>query len=151
MTADRDDEAPEPGTEVDAAARIAAAEAAVAAMGADYLTWLREDLEALAANRASLAEPSTEAAALEEIFVLTHNIKGQAGAFGFALIGEVAGLLCEFTRARAALDPAGHTAVGRGLSVLDRLAAAGVAGDGGGEGAALLADLAPILRRPDAL
>lgn len=125
--------------EMDADA-LARAEAALAALSADYLRWARADMEALSAALAALhgAGPGEWGAAAERVHALAHNIKGQGGTFGYPLLTCLAQALC------GALKD-GQEASAAVLARLDAVAAAmaeivagRLSGDGGTRGRDLL-------------
>lgn len=90
------------------AAAIAAAEAAVAGMAEDYAAELTASAASLAAAADALAAhaPGTpgHADALADAFRITHDVKGQAGSFGFGAAGDLADALCERLRIVSCAD-----------------------------------------------
>lgn len=119
------------------------AEAALSALSAEYLRWVRADVEALAAALAALrrAGPGEWAQAAERVHVLAHNIKGQGGTFGYPLLTRLGQALCALLQG----GPAGGEVV---LARMDALSAAmaeivarHLSGDGGAHGRALLNSL----------
>ncbi len=76
------------------AAAVARAEAALEALKGDYEERLRDDLAALtAALEAARAEPCEAGARLEAMRRCAHDVKGQAGTFGYALVTTLAASL----------------------------------------------------------
>lgn len=65
---------------------LARAEAALAALSDNYLAWADADLARL---RAAL-DPFRP----DMLFTIAHDMKGQAGTFGFPLVTELANSLC---------------------------------------------------------
>ncbi len=65
---------------------LARAEAALAALACDYHAWAAADLVRL---RTALAPFQPD-----RLFAIAHDIKGQAGTFGFPLVTERANALC---------------------------------------------------------
>lgn len=91
----------DPPSRADAVAAIAEsirrAESAIADMRLQFVSWVRKDIEQIDRHLAyALTCDCLErrAAAMEDIRRIAHNIKGQAGTFGFA----------DLTKAAAALD-----------------------------------------------
>lgn len=78
---------------------LARAEAAVAELGAKYPVWALQDL-----GRAQIAldlarlDPGACAEQLERVYGIAHDIKGQAGSFGFQLATRVGQSLCRLLR-----------------------------------------------------
>lgn len=78
---------------------LARAEAALAALGGDYLTWAANDIDRLRAAVATLrragAEQRPDAARL--VFAIAHDVKGQAATFGYPLLSRFGAALCRLT------------------------------------------------------
>jgi HPt (histidine-containing phosphotransfer) domain-containing protein len=127
------------GFELDAEA-LARAEAAVAALSDDYLAWVRADLARLAGAVAALRDAGAPCrpAAAEAVFAIAHDIKGQAGTFGYPLLTRLGAELCRQVRAAAMADLAPIEALAAAMA---QVVAHGLTGDGGAAGAALLARL----------
>ena len=60
----------------------------------NYLAFFHDDLEALKAAFSSLSEDRQNREKIEHLYTISHDIKGQAGSFGFDLITAIADLLC---------------------------------------------------------
>lgn len=123
MAGDGDDDFPDLDPEA-----LARAEAALAALSDAYLAWADADLAKL---RAAM-EPFRP----EALFAVAHDIKGQAGTFGFPLVTELAHRLC-----RALEGPAEPQRVALLVEVLAEAMTCRLDGDGGGHGRRLLARL----------
>jgi HPt (histidine-containing phosphotransfer) domain-containing protein len=83
---------------------LARAEAALQRLSGQYLQWARTDMAALEANLARVPDDPT---ALKRMFTVAHDMKGQAGTFGYPLVTELGNRLC---RAIEAGDAMGHVA-----------------------------------------
>lgn len=112
---------------------LARAEAALAALGKDYLTWAESDLAAL-----RLAIQGRDWNALHRI---AHNAKGQAATFGYPLISDLGGRLCALTQAHRHPGPAQWSQAEELVDCVGQVVAHRLSGDGGEVGARLLADL----------
>lgn len=66
---------------------LARAEAALARLAAEYLGWVGADV---AAARACLTHPHD----FSRLYTIVHDIKGQAGTFGYPLLTEIGARLC---------------------------------------------------------
>lgn len=78
------------------------AEAAVAELAASFTTWVQDDLaSARKALGAAKRNPADNLGAAQEIFGICHNIKGQAGSFGYKLMTAIGGQLCDMIRDRS--------------------------------------------------
>jgi len=77
------------------AATVKRAQDAVAELSADYQNWALADLakaeQALAEAR---GDPATAQPALQRLYGVAHDMKGQGGSFGFPLVTHVAQSLC---------------------------------------------------------
>jgi hypothetical protein len=77
------------------AATVKRAQDAVAELSADYRNWALADLakaeQALAEAR---GHPAAAQPALQRLYGLAHDMKGQGGSFGFPLVTHVAQSLC---------------------------------------------------------
>ncbi len=75
-------------------AAVARAEAALEELKGDYDERVRDDLAALAAGlEAAKADPCEAGAQLEAMRWRAHEVKGQAGTFGYPLVTAIAGSL----------------------------------------------------------
>ena len=117
--------------------RLAMAEAAIEALKGDYKEQLRVDVEQLSNIWAAGGPLAPNAESAEALFVVAHNLKGQAGTFGYDLVTSVSASLCELLRAG---QPSGAKAkaVGQHVSVLNRIVEKDITGTGGNMGAKLL-------------
>ncbi len=77
---------------------IARAEAAMADLHGEYLTWAAQDIQTIERQCAdAMALPGNECShALRELFAVVHGMKGQGGSFGFPLVTMVADSLARF-------------------------------------------------------
>lgn len=129
-----------PGANIDDMLREA--EAAVAELAKTFTTWVQDDIKTAldALNRAKQSSDGNRE--IEEIFSICHNIKGQAGSFGYDLMTKIGGELCDLIRGR---DPAPNAALLKAveghLSALQFLASRGIEGDGGEIGQKLVVKL----------
>ncbi|NBG94691.1 hypothetical protein GTQ45_02980 [Pyruvatibacter mobilis] len=109
-------------------AAIAAAEAAVESLAEDYPAQLSQDAGTLAdaMTRLRSAAPYTEehAAASVDAFGVLHDIKGQAGSFGFDIATRLAGPYCEALRGMRQVAPGMIDLLDEATSTLCDIAAA---------------------------
>lgn len=119
---------------------LARAEAALERLRGSYLDWAEADAGRLRACLAELRAPGADAAAvLPRLFAISHDMKGQAGTFGYPLVSELGNRLCRLIEAEPAPGPA---ALDRMASLVDGMARAvteRLSGDGGETGRELLA------------
>ncbi len=110
-------------------ATLARAEAALAALSDTYLTWADGDLTRL---RAALSPFQPDL-----LFAVAHDMKGQAGTFGFPLVTELANRLCRLLEQQPT-DVAGATLL---VDLVTEVLRRRLSGDGGEDGRRLLARL----------
>jgi len=117
--------------------RLAMAEAAIAALKDDYKNQLQVDTQRLSSIWAAgdPLDPDTEC--MEALFSIAHNLKGQAGTFGYDLVTLTAASLCELLHdGRPGMDKT--KAIGQHVSVLNRIVEKNVVGTGGKMGAKVI-------------
>ncbi len=72
---------------------------AICKLAADFAIWARDDLgSVLGALDAAQDDPEGLLKAAKNIFTIMHDIKGQAGTFGYNLLAEIGESACEFGR-----------------------------------------------------
>lgn len=109
---------------------LARAEAALQRLSSQYLQWAAADLAELEAN---LAQLPGDASALQRMFVVAHDMKGQAGTFGYPLVTELGNRLCRLIEAGG--DGGDVAAL---VTALHQVIDGHLVGDGGEAGRALL-------------
>lgn len=121
---------------------IARAEAALAALRDDYLGWVEADLGRLCRVLDRIRGDDDQGgedcdrAAMEEMFAVAHDIKGQAATFGYPLLTELASGFCHLLR-----DVGGDGLLVRLellVSAMVEVVTTRLEGDGGERGQALL-------------
>lgn len=114
---------------------LARANEAVASLKEGYKDHLLRDMETLrdaAMRLEERAESSGDCAgALRELFITSHNMKGQAGTFGYTLVTDVSELLCEYLRAAPPANEATRRIVRVHVDALGMLVDHDIEGDGG--------------------
>lgn len=79
---------------------VAAGDQAVAAIGVGYKQVAASGIETLSALIARLTEASSAAQTdLRQVFHITHDIRGQAGTFGYPALSATGTSLCDFIEA----------------------------------------------------
>jgi DNA-binding response OmpR family regulator len=81
--------------------------------------------------QAAGTQPEEALAHCQRIFHLAHNLKGQGSSFGYPLVTEIAGELCEYLRKRTQVNEHDLALVGGYAVALDTVARNRVTGDGG--------------------
>ena len=127
------------------AAKVAEAKAAVASLGAQFLSFIGDDVAKLGQLlQDARTDPNGRMDHIQGIFHIAHNLKGQGTSFGYNLLTEVADRLCLHTRDVVAVDDAGLKAIGFHVRAIQVIVDGEISGSGGDKGAALLAKLSAL-------
>jgi chemotaxis protein histidine kinase CheA len=128
--------------------RLAQAEAAINALKGEYAQQLQADVAQLTDVFASVDRTNPAPAALEELFGISHNLKGQAGSFGYDLVTSIAASLCDLVRGvTGAASARDLKAVEQHVVVLGRVVEKGIAGTGGDTGEKIVQSLRSLHAR----
>lgn len=123
---------------------IAAAEQAIADLAKDYRQRLSEKVAELDHAFAALPTADGTRAAIEGLFAMSHNIRGEGGSFGYPLATAVAESLCTVLEDRERIDATLLEAIQVHVDSLKLVAYVPIEGDGGAQGAELLAGLQKV-------
>lgn len=127
--------------EIDEAA-MAEADAALAALAAEYPAYASADVEQMEASVSALrAAAGLDAGLVADVYATAHNIKGQGSAFGYELMTELGEALCALTRDRNALESGPLATVSALIAACRTVLTERLTGDGGVFGAQLRANL----------
>lgn len=118
---------------------LARAEAALARLADRYLDWAEADLARLEATLAALlAEPGLQAEHMAQLFLVAHDMKGQAATFGYPLVSELGNRLCRLIETRQSPTQSGWDDVAALVAAIGEVIRRRLAGDGGIDGQRLL-------------
>jgi HPt (histidine-containing phosphotransfer) domain-containing protein len=131
---------------VDAAA-LERAEAALRALAVSYPEELQRGAKAAQAAWEVWSAALDDATLRQALASIVHDIKGQAGSFDFPLATEIARSLGIVLRNNAERIAALRPVVEAHLGALQAVASQGITGDGGAQGAALIAGLRKTLEK----
>ena len=84
---------------------VARAEAALQALSGEFAAWLEEEVARLEAARLRRRAAGEDAAALEELRLRAHDLKGLGGTSGFPLVTRACASLCRLLDREAAGTP----------------------------------------------
>jgi chemotaxis protein histidine kinase CheA len=73
---------------------VARAEAALAQISTEFSTWMQDECERLDAARRKVRTGGLTKSNSQELFLAAHDVKGDAGTFGYPLTATVADSLC---------------------------------------------------------
>lgn len=128
---------------------LARAEAAIASLGEEFLGWIEQDVKAAQHKFDAISDlPEDERDhAMQELFTILHDMKGQGGSFGFPLVTSIANNLCRFMETRTSFGQAEMEAILLHISALRLVVAERLSGDGGTKGEKLLKGLELVLQK----
>lgn len=127
------------------ARRLARAEAAVADLAKSYVTWASADVEKCAEHLATArhAQPGANIPmgavdrrmiAIQALYAVAHNIKGQGTSFGYPLMTRLGESLCHLTRPKRAIADRDLDVVLAHLDAMRLVLVQNIGGDGGALG-----------------
>jgi hypothetical protein len=131
--------------ESEMARRLARAEAAVADLAKSYVGWAMADVDKCVAFLASAREAKTvpdlpsgavddRIIAIQALYAIAHNIKGQGSSFGFPLMTRLGDSLCRLTRVKRPFPNADLDLVSAHLDAMRLVLSQEIRGDGGALG-----------------
>lgn len=138
-----------PGKGVDPA-RLQAAARVIDDLSGDFLARMKRDLINIDGHLAvfeSGADPDADAQAIRKIFSIVHELRGEAGTFGYGLASRIGNMLCVYIDALPQPQSADACVVRHHCDSLRAVVAGQIKGDGGDIGKALLTDLHALVRR----
>jgi chemotaxis protein histidine kinase CheA len=125
---------------------IEKAEQVLASLSDNYLDWVQQDLKNISAAFEELkASRGDQKKALDSIFRISHDMKGQGGSFGYNLMTSVANELCRMIeKMPSPIGPSHIEAIGVHIDSMKLVIAQKMKGDAGQMGAAILAGLQKV-------
>ena len=128
-----------PADQIDSTSLADEAERMLAALADQYLTWLEKDLERYSEALETIkAHPEDQAESVQQIFSISHNIKGQGAAFGYQFVTDVAELAANKTRNEKTAPPDVLALLELCLGALKLVVEEDIRGDGGPTGQEIL-------------
>ena len=133
---------------------ISAAKASLAELAVDYPSILKEDVRRLQGYITDVQSVGFKSESLRAIFRKAHDLKGQAGTFGYGLVTEISASLC--TLVRKMLDNPSHielrklaliTVISMHIDAIGVCASQNITGDGSSDGGELLKTLRSAVKR----
>jgi chemotaxis protein histidine kinase CheA len=132
----------ENGVDLDA---LEQAEQIIAGMQDSYLEWVEDDLRKLGEGYARAVESTAEDSrrqALQDLFGIAHDVKGQGGSFDYPLMTAVGNSLCRYIERLDGPIRQSHLAVVKvHIDTMRMIIAQRMSGDGGKAGDNLLRGL----------
>ncbi len=135
-----------PGS-VDQAA-LARAEKVILDMAGSFVDMVHEDVANLHKELEALKSNGGDAATLDNIYRMTHDIKGQGGSFKYDLITTISRQLCNFIEElKGNVKPADIEVIALHVDALQVVIAQDLKGDGGDVGSNLLSGLEKVIAK----
>ena len=126
----------------------AEAETALQEIKDGYEAVVQEDVRRIDdAITKAMEEPASAPAALEEVFGICHDIKGQAASLGYPLLTAIAQSLCHFISASEPAALKGIDVVGVHTRAMGTVVGHKIRGDGGEIGKKLLGALDAAVKK----
>jgi chemotaxis protein histidine kinase CheA len=111
---------------------IAQAEAEVAALGESFVSWALEDVGRAIHHLTEIRNtPANASARLREVFDVLHNIKGQAGTFGYHFVTHVSHIACNVVRGQESVTEDEARALSTCCGIIRRALRHNITGNGG--------------------
>ncbi|MGQ0663178.1 MAG: Hpt domain-containing protein [Pseudomonadota bacterium] len=128
-------------------AKLVHVERMVEKLSGNYETWVKADVERMRAILdGQWADPSAREQGARALYLVAHDIKGQAGTFGFQLVTSIAALLCKYLNTVPAERQRGPE-LGAHIDAISKILGLGIKGDGGPIGTQILASLSRFCRQ----
>ena len=125
-------------------AALARAEQVIAGMKGSYIEWVKSDFERVETAYKRLVNGEGERSAnLDEIFSVSHDMKGQGGSFGYDLVTAIANHLCRLIEKFGEQNPDDleNEAIRIHIEAMKLVITQDMSGDGGDTGKAILAGI----------
>lgn len=125
---------------------IEKAEKVLAGLSDNYLDWVQEDIKKISGAFDELkAGKGDQKKILEDIFRISHDMKGQGGSFGYNLMTAVGNELCRMLeKLPSPIGPSHIEAIGVHIDSMKLIITQKMKGDAGQMGAAVLAGLQKV-------
>lgn len=127
---------------------IERAQAELSGLQESYTDWIRNDLQTLADTLDAVgADPNAAAPHLKTMQRLTHDIKGQAGTFGYPLITLIAGSANDMLRRTDRVEEREIELLSAHINAMNIVVREKIQGDGGASGRELIRRLQAATRQ----
>ncbi len=125
------------------------AEAAITGLTGNYLQWVEDDLTRIQEAYETLAAASgaETKAALDKVFLIAHDMKGQGGSFGYDLITIVGNQLCRLIEKMDEIGRSEMEVIRLHVETMKLVITKDMRGDGGPQGAQLLKGLEQVVAK----
>lgn len=115
----------------------------------DYVEWVQADIGALESAYKQLLSAPDSQQAKRDLFSISHDMRGQGTTFGYPLVTQVLGNLCDFLEARGHLSQQNLHVVGLHISTISQIITHRLSGQGGEMGDEVMSGLLMVLDKKD--
>jgi len=130
---------------------LARAEVAVAGLTDQYLEWVAKDLDKITSAYTELSSPDGDLATkLDDVFQISHDIKGQGGSFGYDLMTVIGNQLCRLIENSKPENSKLVEGIGVHINSMKLVIAQNIKGDGGKVGDKILSGLDLVYKKTTA-
>lgn len=127
---------------------LARAESAISELAADYLTWVENDLAMLQEKFEALhSGVGDEKETLNQLFRISHDIKGQGGSFDYSLMTAIGNGLCRFIEKHESVGPQEREVIALHIDAMKLVIGNRMKGEGGAAGERLLGGLSQVIAK----
>jgi len=123
---------------------LARAEKAIQNLKSDYLNWVEEDLKKIDLAYNILINDPANKILLDDIYKISHDIKGQGGSFGYDMMTEIGQSLCHLVEKMEMVGPEELEVIGVHIDALHVVIHDRIEHDGGETGADMLRGLVKV-------
>ncbi|MBT7512512.1 MAG: Hpt domain-containing protein [Rhodospirillaceae bacterium] len=121
-------------------------------MGDQYLDWVQEDLGKIDAAFVALkAATGDRAQEVDDVFQVSHDMKGQGGSFGYDLITAIGNQLCRMIEKVDTVGDAEVNAIEVHIGAMKLVIAQKMTGNGGQAGDQIMLGLEKVMEKNIAL
>lgn len=127
---------------------IRRADSQVAKLAGEFEQIFAENILALGAAMTALRQSNGEdAESLGQLRVLLHDLRGQAGTFGYPLVSQVGDSACKFIDLSSEIGATEVEVLNMHVDALKAISQAKIKGDGGPIGAELMGGLRKVIQK----
>ena len=117
-------------------------------MGDQYLDWVQEDLGKIDAAFVALkAATGDRAQEVDDVFQVSHDMKGQGGSFGYDLITAIGNQLCRMIEKVDTVGDAEVNAIEVHIGAMKLVIAQKMTGNGGQAGDQIMLGLEKVMEK----
>ncbi len=138
-----------PGSGIDKAL-VRGADKAIAEQAGSFLERAREDvgrLGQMATDLEAATDPEAADTAKGKIYAINHELRGEAGSYGFKLMSTIANMLCRYLEALPEGEAPIPAIVRAHIDALRAIASGNISGDGGEVGQELVKGLGLVVAK----